>query len=187
MTSPPRLRLVHDRRDAPPDDDGTARVGAGEFEEHQVLEPEESGDEAAATAEDAEARSRRARAIRLAVAGGVAFQALAVLHDAPRDVAYATAGAVAPPAVLAFPACAVLYAATAWLGAGRARGGTRALFLVAAAAMAIAVPFWGLASPVTWPFELGGTLALAGAWLVHRERGLGLHAADDAGHGGILP
>jgi len=177
MTSP-RLRLVHDRRDAPVDGDadgdgdgdGTTRTDAGAFEEHDVLDLEGPDDERAGTAEDAEARARRARAFRLVVAGGVAFQGLAVLHDAPHDLAYAAAGAVALPALLAFPACLALYAAAVWLAMGRARGGTRALFLAAAAGTAIAVPFWGLASPLTWPFELGGTLALAGAWLVHRER-----------------
>ena len=181
MTSP-RLRLVHDRRDDAPvgdgdgDGDATTRTDAGAFEEHEVLELDGPDGDGAETAEEAEARARRARAVRLAVAGGVAFQGLAALHDAPRDLSYVLAGAVAPPAVLAFPACLALYAATVWLALGRARGGTRALVLAAAAGTAIAVPFWGLASPVTWPFELGGTLALAGAWLVHRERRTGASA-----------
>jgi hypothetical protein len=35
---------------------------------------------------------------------------------------------------------------------------------------------------VTWPFELGGTLALAGAWQVRREQGAGVHLVRDAPH-----
>jgi hypothetical protein len=195
MTSP-RLRIVHDRRDAADgdadgsDDDTNSHGGADGFGAYEFSEHEPTADSAhaaAAESEAAEARARRARALRLTLAGGVAFQALAVLHDAPRDWQYAATGAVAPPAVLAFPACLMLYVATALLARGRARGGTRVLFLVAAAAMAIAVPFWGLASPVTWPFELGGTLALAGAWLIHRDRDRALHLTGGTAHDGSLP
>jgi hypothetical protein len=166
MTSPPRLRLVHSRPTEP------ERQRAHEEDPDTAIEaafPEDAparADDAAAAAARA---ARRAAMARQVVAALIGLQLLATLRYLRLYLEMAHEGAVPVPALIVVPAGLLLYAAAILLALRRARGGTRAAFVIAAMGFTVGVPFWGISAGWTWPFELGATLALAGAWLVHGE------------------
>jgi hypothetical protein len=164
MTTPPRLRLVHgnspqEREDAP---DSTIDAV---FADETAGEPAAARSAAALEAAAAAARAaRRATIARQAVAGLIGFQLLACLRYLHWYASMLREGAVSPLALLAIPASLGLYVAAGLLVSRRATAACRTLFIVAAMGLAFSVPFWGIAESWTWPFELGATLALAGAW-----------------------
>ncbi len=86
------------------------------------------------------------------------------------DDAYKIAASFSAPASLCLYAGAVLLA----LRPGRGR----ALFIVAAAGFALALPFWGVGWSWSWPMAFGAILALAGAWFARAE--VRPHAGDAA-------
>jgi hypothetical protein len=165
MTSPPRLRLVHGRPPEPDDE-------RADDEPDSAIDAEFPED---APARADEAAERAARAVRVAaiarqvVAALVAFQLLLALGYLRLYFTMAQAGAVPLPALIVLPASVLLYAGAIALALRRAHGGARAAFIVAAMGLAVGVPFWGVSAGWTWPFELGATLALAGAWVVHSD------------------
>ena len=77
------------------------------------------------------------------------------------DDAYKIAASFSAPASLCLYAGAVLLALRPGLG--------RALFIVAAAGFALALPFWGVGWSWSWPMAFGAILALAGAWFARAE------------------
>ena len=180
MTTPPRLRLVPGAPSAPSpqtdrepgDEPASAAAGDGP---DGIVDAEFTGaartdaSPFAGTGDDEAARAA-ARAVRMAalarqiVAGLVGFQFLASLRYLRWYVSLLRDGAVSPLALLAVPACIALYVATGLLAARRAPATCRTLFLAAAMALVVSVPFWGITDDWTWPLELGATLALAGAW-----------------------
>jgi hypothetical protein len=168
MTTPPRLRLVHG---SPPPGPGDAR-GDDDANPPPPDSAIDAGfpDAAGAAPADADPAAAAARAARLAaiarqvVAGLAGFQFLASLRYLHWYAAMVRDGAVSSPALLAVPACVALYVATGLLIARRAPAACRTLFVLAAMALAVSVPFWGITEDWTWPLELGATLALAGAW-----------------------
>lgn len=70
-------------------------------------------------------------------------------------------------ACLSGPASLCLYAGALLLALRPGRG--RALFIVAAAGFALALPFWGVGWSWSWPMAFGAILALAGAWFARAE------------------
>jgi len=70
-------------------------------------------------------------------------------------------------AALSVPAALCLYAGAVLLALRPGRG--RALFIVAAAGFALALPFWGVGWSWSWPIAFGAILALAGAWFARAE------------------
>jgi hypothetical protein len=165
MTSPPRLHLVHGKPPEPEDgreeDDPDSAVDAA-FPE-----------DAPARADDAAERAARAARIaafaRQGVAGLIVLQLFVALGYLRPYLTMASAGAVPLPALIVIPASLLLYAGGVLLALRRAHGGARVAFIVAAMGLAVGVPFWGVSSGWAWPFELGATLALAGAWVVHTD------------------
>jgi len=180
MTTPPRLRLVSGG--SPPPDEGHV-AGAPDSGPDSVIDADFPGDAGAGPNppfgpppgdDAARAAARAARVATLArqiVAGLVGFQFLASLRYLHWYVAMLREGAVSPVALLAVPACAALYVGAGLLAARRAPAACRTLFLVAAMALAVSVPFWGITADWTWPLELGATLGLAGAWYASRRPG----------------
>jgi len=77
------------------------------------------------------------------------------------DDAYKIAAAFSVPASLCLYVGAVLLA----LRPGRGR----AVFIVAGAGFALALPFWGVGWSWSWPIAFGAILALAGAWFARPE------------------
>jgi cytochrome bd-type quinol oxidase subunit 2 len=165
MTSRPHLRLVHGRPPEPGDDeredDPDSTVDAA-FPEDAPARADEAAERAARAA-------RRAAIARQVVAALIGFQLLAALRYLHLYGSMAHEGAVPMPALMVVPASLLLYAAAILLALRRAHGGTRAAFIVAAMGFVVGVPFWGISAGWTWPFELGATLALAGAWVVHGD------------------
>jgi hypothetical protein len=70
-------------------------------------------------------------------------------------------------ATFSVPAALCLYAGAVLLALRPGRG--RALFIVAAAGFALALPFWGVGWSWSWPIAFGAILALAGAWFARAE------------------
>jgi len=172
MTTPPRLRLVSGGSPPPESDDERAGPGPDDASD-DVIDAAFANDGRAPTpleSPEDEAARAAARAARIAavarqvVAGLVGFQFLATLRYARWYASLLRDGAVNPLALLAIPACIALYVATGMLAARRAPGASRVLFVGAAMALVVSVPFWGITEDWTWPLELGATLALAGAW-----------------------
>jgi hypothetical protein len=173
MTTPPRLHIVHGGPPPPePEDVDDADAADAPPAAIDARFP----DDATPTGPDADPAAAAARAARVAaiarqvVAGLAGFQFLACLRYLHWYAALVRDGAVSPAALLAVPACLALYAATGLLVARRAPAACRTLFVAAAMALAVSVPFWGITDDWTWPLELGATLALAGAWYA-RPRG----------------
>jgi cytochrome bd-type quinol oxidase subunit 2 len=164
MTSPPRLRLVHGRPSEPedgPEDDPDSTVDAAFPEDAPARRDDE--------AERAAQAARRAAIARQVVAALIGFQLLTTLRYLPLYLSMGREGAVPGPALIVVPASFFLYVAAILLAMRRARGGSRAAFVIAAMGFVVGVPFWGISAGWTWPFELGATLALAGAWVVHGD------------------
>jgi len=179
MTTPPRLRLVSGGPPAPPErDDGPAGPASDDASD-DVIDAAFADDGRSGTStpfespadEAARAAARAARFAALArqvVAGLVGLQFLASLRYMRWYTSLLRDGAVSPLALLAVPACIALYVATGMLAAQRAPATSRVLFLGAAMALVVSVPFWGITEDWTWPLELAATLALAGAWYARR-------------------
>jgi hypothetical protein len=166
VTTPPRLRIVHGGPPPPPEREDADDADASPPDAIDARFPDD-GDAAPPDADPAAAAARAARVAAIArqvVAGLAGFQFLASLRYLHWYAALVRDGAVSPVALLAVPACLMLYAATGLMLARRAPAACRTLFVAAAMALAVAVPFWGITEDWTWPLELGATLALAGAW-----------------------
>jgi len=100
---------------------------------------------------------------RLAVLALLAFQVIGVVSYLGKYVELTRTQTVSPAAaILSLPAVAALYLAAAMSLLRPGRG--RALFIVAAVGLGIAVPFWGISYGWTWPVAAGSMLGLAGAW-----------------------
>jgi len=100
---------------------------------------------------------------RFAVLALLAFQAIGVVSYLGKYVELTRTETVSPAAaILSLPAVLALFlgAVLSLLRPGRGR----ALFIVAAVGLGIAVPFWGISYGWTWPVAAGSVLGLAGAW-----------------------
>jgi len=170
MTTPPRLRLVAGGSPPPEPDRRDAGDASDDVVDAAFPEDGQAGSPAPFESPEDEAARAAARAARIAalarqvVAGLVGFQFLASLRYMRWYTSLLRDGAVSPLALLAVPACIALYVATGMLAARRAPATSRLLFIGAAMALVVSVPFWGITEDWTWPLELGATLALAGAW-----------------------
>ena len=105
---------------------------------------------------------------RFVVAALIAFQLMAALGYAGKYATLARGDSLyGVAAMLAAPASLCLYAGALLLALKPGRG--RALFVVAAVGLGLAVPAWGIQYGWTWPMAFGSMLGLAGAWYARPE------------------
>ena len=170
MASPrPPLRLVGSpRRDEDAGDPEFAPVERAPHDVHPpyrelaVVEAED------ATAPEADEGRRTPLSPRFVIATLIVAQLLAASTFLGKYVALVRGDdAYRIAACLSAPASLCLYAGAVLLALRPGRG--RALFLVAAAGFALAMPFWGVGWSWSWPMAFGAILALAGAWFARAE------------------
>jgi hypothetical protein len=170
MSSPrPPLRLVGSPgRDEDAGDHELAPVEHAphdlhpEYRELAVVEAED------AEALDADEAQRTPLSPRFVIATLIVAQLLAASTFLGKYVALVRGDdAYKIAACLSTPASLCLYAGAVLLALRPGRG--RALFIVAAAGFALAMPFWGVGWSWSWPMAFGAILAVAGAWFARAE------------------
>jgi hypothetical protein len=174
MSSPrPPLRLVGSpRRDEDAGDHEFAPVERAPHDlqpESRELAMVESADASDADADDdLDEGQRTPLSPRFVIATLIVAQLLAASTFLGKYVALVRGDdAYKIAACLSAPASLCLYAGAVLLALRPGRG--RALFIVAAAGFALAMPFWGVGWSWSWPMAFGAILALAGAWFARAE------------------
>jgi len=164
----PPLRLVGSpRRDDEPDDLAFAPVERAPHDLHapyrEPMPVEEAPDD-----DDEAAAQRTPLSPRFVIVTLIVAQLLAASTFLGKYVALARGDdAYKIAATLSAPASLCLYVGAVLLALRPGRG--RALFIVAAACFALALPFWGVGWSWSWPMAFGAILALAGAWFARAE------------------
>ena len=175
-TPPPRghLRLVDggrrdDDADGAPDFDAVDRPvhdlhGAyHEIDDDEIIDADFAG--APLVDEDGPKATLSPRFVVVAL---IAFQLLAALGYGGKYVTLARGGDVyGVAALLSVPGSLCLYVGAALLALRPGRG--RALFVVAAVALGLSIPAWGIQYGWSWPMAFGSMMGLAGAWFARPE------------------
>ena len=161
----PPLRLVGSP--SPDDEDGVEPDDAGRAP-HDLHPPYHELAVVENDAPEEEEPPRTALSPRFAIAALIVFQALAASTFLDKYAALTHGDdqyKVAACLGIAGSACLYLGALLLALRPGRGR----ALFIVAAVALGLSLPAWGVGYSWSWPMAFGAILALAGAWFARAE------------------